>query len=270
MVAWHRSARRRTLLIGLDIEEEMVRHRQGDPTKVDTARVKSAFGFDFERPNYLFEDQLHPQYRTIPWADHLGFYLAETCARLSGYPLIEPLPQGARAAVVLTGDDDQAFLEKYAEQLRIVGRLPITYFLHPLTRHTRETLEHFPPNVELGLHPDALDKPDTYDQLCMEQAQQICHLSGKLMRIVRNHGYLNRGYLGHLNAWKENGLKLDVNCTGIEGTALNASFLPMRLRQRDGTWAEHYNLLTLFQQLTKKFFFFSFAATRSVSYCFTS
>jgi hypothetical protein len=246
VVAWYRSAECQTLLIGLDLEEEMVRHRQGDPTKVDTARVKSGFGFDFERPNYMFEDQLHPQYRTIPWADHLGFYLAETCARLSGYPLIEPLPQGARAAVILTGDDDQAFLEKYAEQLRIVGHLPITYFLHPLTRHTRETLEHLPPNVELGLHPDALDKPEAYDQLCMEQAQQMHHLSGKPMHLVRNHGYLNRGYLGHLNAWQASGLQLDVNYPGVDGTALNASFLPMRLRQRDGTWTEHYSLLTLF------------------------
>jgi hypothetical protein len=57
---------------------------------------------------------------------------------------------------------------------------------------------------------------------------------------------LNRGYLGHLNAWEENGLKLDVNYPGVDGTALNGSFLPMKVRRPDGTWSDHYSLLTAF------------------------
>jgi hypothetical protein len=230
----------------LDIEEEIVRHRQGNPAQVQVAAVKSGFGFDFERPNYLFEEQVLPQYCTVPWADHLGFFLAETLAQLSGYPLIEPLPGGARGAVILTGDDDQAWLEKYAEQLQVIGKFPITYFLHPLTRHTRETLAQLPPHVELGLHPDALEHPEAYEQLCTEQALQIRHVSGKPVRLVRNHGYLNRGYLGHLPIWEANGLMLDVNYPGVDGMALTASFLPMRLRRADGTWSDHYSLLTPF------------------------
>jgi len=118
--------------------------------------------------------------------------------------------------------------------------------LHPRTRHTPETIRNLPRTVQLGLHPDALDHPEEYDNLCAEQRQKICTLVGRPMRIVRNHGFLNRDYLGHLQPWEENGLKLDVNYPGLDGTALNGSFLPMRVRRADGTWSEHYSLLTLF------------------------
>ena len=245
-IAWYKGQNTKTLLIGLDVEEEIIRHRQGDSAKVEQSKYKGGYGFDYERANYLFEDQILPQYRTQPWADHLGFFLAETFSRLSGYPLIDPLPGGAKGAVILTGDDDQALLEKYAEQLRIVGDLSITYLLVPQTRHTSETLAQLPPNVEIGLHPDALEQPDEYDRLCAEQAAQIRQLSGKPIRTLRNHGYLNRGYLGHLKAWEDNGIALDVNYTSAEGTALNGSFLPMRVRRPDGMWSDHYSLLTAF------------------------
>ncbi len=207
---------------------------------------RECWGFSGERPLYLFRDHILPEYATQPWVDHLGFFLAETLSRMSGYPLVEPLPAGARGAIILTGDDDQAFLDKYEEQLRVIGKMPITYFLHHRTRHNSETIQHLPPNVELGLHPDALDAPEQYEKLCVEQSETICCLAGRPMRLVRNHGYLNRDYLGHLPCWEQTGLKLDVNYPGLDGTALNGSFLPMRLRRPDGQWSEHYSLLTGF------------------------
>ncbi len=245
-VAWLKDETQRTLLIGLNVIEEMVRYRQGDPRKAESSCDKSAMGFEFERPIYLFEDQILPAYRTVPWADRLGFFLAETLSRLTGCPLIEPLPGGARGAVLLSGDDDQAWLEKYDEQLRMVGDMPITYFLVPQTKHTGTSLARLSPNVELGLHPDALEEPQSYDRLCTEQTKQIRELTGKKIRTVRNHGFLNRGYLGHLQAWEDNGLALDFNYPGVDGTALNGSFLPMRVRRADGSWSDHYSLLTGF------------------------
>lgn len=246
VVAWHTDGTKKMLLVGLDVEEEIVRHRQGDPEKVLTASVKSMGEFAFERPYYLFEDQLLPEYRSYPWADNLGFLLVEAFSRLTGYPIIEVLPHGAKGLVILIGDDDQAYLAKYQEQLELIDGLPITYFLTPQTRHTPQTLSQLPANVEIGLHPDALDAPDEYDARCAEQAKQIRRLSGRPVRIVRNHGALSRDYLGHLAAWEDNGLVLDANYSGRDGIALTGSFLPMRLRRADGSWSDHYSLLMTF------------------------
>jgi len=236
----------RTLLVGFDVVDEIVRWRQGDPVRAVGEGSRTKFGFGFERPNYLFEHQLDPARPTLPWADQLGFALARCLCELAGWPLIEPLPGGLRGLVIFTGDDDQAYLERYEEQLRLVGQLGVTYYLVPNTRHTRETLARLPANVELGLHIDALDKPENYVQACRDQAHFLRGLTGRPCRTLRNHGYLNDGYLGHLPAWEENAIALDLNLPGVDGTALNGSFLPLRVRRPDGTWSEHYSLLTTF------------------------
>jgi hypothetical protein len=246
IVAWHGAHGERRLLVGLDVENEIVRYRQGDPQRAHAPGSKARFGFHTERANYLFDDHIIPGLATHPWADYLGFLVAEGWSRLNGLPLVEALPNGARGALILTGDDDQAWLETYAEQRRVVGGLAFTYLLHPLTRHTAETLASLSPTVEFGLHPDALDRPDDYEALCREQALRVGQLCGRKVRVVRNHSYLSRGYLGHLRAWEDNGLELDVNYSAVDGTAMNGSFLPMRVRRVDGTWSEHFSLLTAF------------------------
>lgn len=245
-VAWYSNGSRRMLLIGFDILREHLFHTQGDPSKVTETKNKSDYGFSFERPNYLFNDQLDNVNRTHPWADYLGFFLAENLSCLSGFPLVEPLPFGAKGAIALTGDDDQAFLETYQMQLDLIGNLPITYFLHHLTKHTKETIRNLPATVEFGLHPDALEEPARYTELCYEQSQKMNELTGRSLRLVRNHGFLNDGYLGHLPAWEKMGLDLDSNYPGVEGTALNGSFLPQPVRTPDGNYHSHYSLLTLF------------------------
>jgi hypothetical protein len=234
------------LLVGLDVEQEIVRYRQGAPRRVEAIDRKARFGTHTERANDLFDDHIIPGLATHPWADYLGFLVAEAWSRLSGFPLVEPLPNGAKGAVILTGDDDQAGLETYAEQRRVVGDLAFTYFLHPLTSHTAKTLASLGSTVEFGLHPDALDRPDDYEALCREQALRIEKLCGRAVRAVRNHSYLSRGYLGHLRAWEDNGLELDVNYSAADGTAMTGSLLPMRVRRADGTWSEHRSLLTAF------------------------
>jgi hypothetical protein len=246
VLAWREHDGARQLLIGIPVVEEVVRHTQGDPRQAEVATTKACWGFPHERPNYLFEGQLHPDYPTMPWADSLGFTLAELLAELTGLPLVEPLPGGAAGAVLLTGDDDQAWLEKYEHQLRCVGDFPITYFLLPWTRHTPATLAKLRPTVELGLHVDSLDAPERYAERCAEQSRAVRDLCGRPVRSVRNHGFLSEGVSGHLPAWEEAGLTLDVNLPGLDGTALSGSFLPFRVRRPDGSWSSHRTLLTAF------------------------
>lgn len=247
VMAWQKSSDERTnLLIGLNVIEEIVRYRQGDPAKVDSQDVRSGFGFDFERPYYLYRDQIDLHFPHFPWVDRLGFFLVEQIARMGRIPLLGVLPDGLKGAVILTGDDDQAYLEKYDEQLSCIKDLPITYFLVHQTRHTTETLCKLPKRVEIGVHPDALDDPLNYDNLCRAQTDFIRSISKQSVQTVRNHGFLNRGYLGHLKAWENAGLIADVNCPGTDGTALNGSLLPMRIRRPDGSWSDHVSLLTAF------------------------
>lgn len=243
VIAWQRG--RRTLWIGLSLTEEIVRNLQGDPTQVGSRASRARFGFEWERPNFLYEAQVVPGYETEPWADRLGFAVAELLAEGAGLPLVDPIPHGGYGAILITGDDDQALLERYAKQLDVIGDLPITYYLHYLTRHTPETIAALPPNVDFGVHPDAIEAPERYTSLCLEQSAQIRQLCGRPARTVRNHGFLNAGYLGHLHAWELAGLALDLNYPGVDGTALTGSLLPFRVRRPDGTWSQHFSLLTV-------------------------
>jgi hypothetical protein len=242
---WHYKGRK-ILLTGLNPTEEIIRYSQGDAAQTCQVPDRSRFNFSFERANYLFDSHLVPGHESVPWADHLGFTVVRLLAQLTGAPLVHPLPNGAHGAVLLTGDDDQAPLERYREQMEVVGTFPITYYLLPSTKHTIATLADLPATVELGLHVDALESPDRYEEICADQAARVRQLTGKPVRSIRNHGFLNRGYLGHLRAWEECGLALDLNYAGLDGTALTGSFLPFRVRRADGTWSKHISLLTAF------------------------
>ena len=171
--------------------------------------------------------------------------LADTISRYLGEPPAPLLPSGATVALVVTGDDDQAYLEKYREQLDQLADLPVTYFLHPLTRHTPQTLATMAERsrVELGLHPDALDRPDQYGEIFREQALWFRRLTGRPARLVRNHGFLNDGYWGHLPVWLEHGVRASANVPGVGGTILNGSLLPARM-VRDDELTPHWSILT--------------------------
>src|SRR5690606_4170437 len=98
-------------LCGLKVEEEIIRYRQGDPQRNFEQYGGTKFGFDFERPFYLFEHQLNPSFRTMPWADNLMFFILGRAREILGVSLSPVLPDGMRGLIILTGDDDEAFLE---------------------------------------------------------------------------------------------------------------------------------------------------------------
>ena len=233
------------VVIGSDLAADLTRYRQGDPSQASARPTGALWGIAGERPNYLFDAQVQVGHEHDRQADWWAMALAQVVSECLAQPLVPILPKGAPGAIVITGDDDQALLDKYREQLALLDGLPITYFLHPLTRHTPETLAEMDRNhrVELGLHPDALEQPARYAELYREQATWFHGLTGHHADLIRNHGFLNDGYWGHLPVWLEHGAKASSNLPGLNGKVLNGSLLPARMVW-DGQLTSHWSILT--------------------------
>ncbi|QOZ33058.1 GNAT family N-acetyltransferase [Bradyrhizobium sp. CCBAU 53421] len=233
------------IFAGTDIVSDLVRYRQGDPAAANKRPTEPLWGIAGERPNYLFEGQLAGENPRERHADWWCEALSDALTRLCGETRLPMLPNGAPGAIVITGDDDQAGLGRYAQQLEALGPLPVTYFLHPLTKHTPETLVQLRSRgcVELGLHPDALEEPEKYAELFSEQAAWFKQLTGEGTRTVRNHGFLNDGYWEHAKPWNAHGVKGSSNLPGLDGRMLNGSLLPARLLL-DDTLTDHWSILT--------------------------
>ncbi|MDA9430536.1 GNAT family N-acetyltransferase [Bradyrhizobium sp. CCBAU 51627] len=233
------------ILVGTDLASDLVRYRQGDPAAANNRPTKAIWGFAGERPNYLFEQQLAGEELDQRPADWWCEALADSVYRLCGLSRAPILPNGAPGAIVITGDDDQAPLARYAQQRDLLGDLPVTYFLHPLTKHTRSSLDELKSgrDIELGLHPDALDRPEQYAKVFVEQANWFTTLTGEERFTVRNHGFLNDGYWGHAASWVAKGVFGSSNVPGFNGQVLNGSLLPGRLLL-DGKLTDHWSILT--------------------------
>jgi hypothetical protein len=235
------------LFIGSDLASDLIRYRQGDQSRAGERPSETLWGIPGERPNYLFDEQLSGESLTDRHADYWAMALASFLSERLAKPLNHILPNGAAGAVVITGDDDQAYLEKYDEQLKLLGDIPITYLLHPLTRHTQKTLRAMRkrnPGVDFGIHPDALATPDRYSELFDEQVAWFRRLTGTGPISLRNHGYLNDGYWGHLPAWLKHGVRISSNLPGFDGRVLNGSLLPARMAW-NGALTPHWSILTV-------------------------
>lgn len=233
------------VLVGTDLASDLMRYRQGDPSTVKNRPNDPKWGFAGERPNYLFERQLAGEDPTERHSDWWCEALADALDRLCRIKRAPMLPNGAPGAIVVTGDDDQAALARYAQQKEALGSLPVSYFLHPLTKHTQESLRELKHGrkVEIGLHPDALDDPTQYAKLFAEQADWFKGLTGSPARVVRNHGFLNDGYWEHAKSWIGHGVTGSSNLPGFDGNMLNGSLLPAPLLL-DGRLTGHWSILT--------------------------
>jgi hypothetical protein len=154
-------------------------------------------------------------------------------------------PGDAPGVIVVTGDDDQAQLTTYEAQLEALGETPITYFLHPQTKHDASSMARIfaARQVDLGLHPDALAEPSRYADLVAAQAAWFEKLTGSRAASVRNHGFLNDGYWGHVRSWLAEGIRISSNLPGFDGRMLNGSLLPARVIL-DGHLTAHWSILT--------------------------
>ncbi|MCC8980659.1 lipid II:glycine glycyltransferase FemX [Bradyrhizobium acaciae] len=233
------------IFIGTDLASDLVRYRQGDPAAASNRPTNAMWGIAGERPNYLFEHQLSGENLDERPADWWCETLADAVHRLCGLARSPMLPNGAAGAIVVTGDDDQAALHCYAQQAEALGSLPVTYFLHPLTKHDSDTLNQLKEGrrLELGLHPDALDQPDKYSELFAAQVGWFRQLTGHDPRTVRNHGFLNDGYWGHASAWIAHGTAGSSNLPGLDGRIINGSLLPARL-VLNSELTDHWSVLT--------------------------
>lgn len=233
------------IFVGTDLASDLLRYRQGDPAAAYNRPTEAKWGFAGERPNYLFEAQLAGEDVRERPADWWCEVLADALERLCGQARSPMLPNGAPGAIIVTGDDDQAPLHRYDQQRQVLGSLPITYFLHPLTKHDKYTLRQLKDGrrLELGLHPDALESPGKYTCLFSEQAKWFKQLTGQHTCTVRNHGFLNEGYWGHATAWLDHGVKGSSNLPGLDGSVINGSLLPACLTLGDRL-TEHWSILT--------------------------
>ncbi len=243
--SWKPVGRGGVLFIGTDLAADLIRFRQGDPREADLRPSDALWGIAGERPVYLYDRQLQGHADDERSADNWCMSLVYWLAARTEFQPAPMLPGGAPGAVVITGDDDQAYLEKYQHQLDVLDGLPITYFLHPLTRHTPETLKTMlgRPGIEVELHPDALDAPAEYAAKLDEQTRWFRELTGRDAHLVRNHGFLNDGYWGHLGPWRDRAIWGTSNLPGLYGRVLNGSLLPARMAV-DGQMTEHWSVLT--------------------------
>ncbi|KMJ88297.1 hypothetical protein ACH58_23315 [Achromobacter xylosoxidans] len=245
---WLECAGWTVLVVGTDLVGDLIRYRQGDPQQAIGDRGGELWGIAGERPVYLYAAQREGEPHDCRHADYWALLLVSALEQHGGMERQPMFPGNAPGAVVITGDDDQAFLDKYAEQQSALYQLPITYLLHPLTKHTRKTLRQMMranPRVDLGIHPDALETPGAYDERLREQMRWYEGLVGRRPESVRNHGFLNDGYWGHLPAWEREGIVFSSNLPGVCGTTLNGSLLPARMA-RDGVLTPHWSVLTAF------------------------
>jgi len=241
---WQKIGQAGILFIGTQLASDLIRYRQGDPSAVGRELNQEAWGFAFERPMYLFEEQLKGEAPSERHADWWCWALRDALMR-KGVPVDPIFPDDAPGVVILTGDDDQAYLANYEAQIGELGPLPITYFLHPLTKHDRDSMSRIFANrrVELGLHPDSLDAPERYRERFAEQAAWFEGLVGRPAASVRNHGFLNDGYWGHAATWLAHGFRVSSNVPGLDGRVLNGSLLPARL-MLNGRLVNHWSVLT--------------------------
>lgn len=235
------------VFIGTDLAGDLVRYRQGDPCRVANGqKAAHLWGYPGERPNYLFEEQRQSEPPHTRHADEWAHYIACLLAGMCGVTLAPVLPENAPGAVVLTGDTDAATSETVAEQLRVLGGLPITYFLHPRVDYSINLIEELKrrDNVELAIHPDALDDPERYIPALADQIGWFEKTVGHRPMCVRNHGFLNRGYWGHLEPWIASGLLASSNLPGFDGNVITGSLLPARVAF-GAELTPHWSIVTL-------------------------
>jgi len=236
------------IFIGTRFLDDVITYRQGLSTNVQSeSREKSLWGFPNERANYLYEGVAEPSRLYDRQADWWSWLLFESLQSSLAVTRCIELRKPVQYLVV-TGDDDQADLDMYERQQRLLSGIPTTYFLHPLTKHSKRSLSILSrtnAEIELGLHPDALEQPTEYERLFSQQIDWFSRLVGSMPSSIRNHGFLNDGYWRHAQSWLKYGVKSSSNIAGLDGRIISNSLLPFPL-VLDNEITNHQSIVTAF------------------------
>lgn len=112
------------LLIGSRLAEDLVRFRQGDLVQAESNQSRINLAPGSKQPDdYLYQDQIKGGGKYNRQADWLSRALAGLLSEWTGIPLSPLLPNNAIGIVVVTGDDDQAALDKYKMQRKLLANL---------------------------------------------------------------------------------------------------------------------------------------------------
>ena len=244
---WMPLARSGVLLVGTSLSADLVLIRQGSPGAIPTESDLQMWGYQGERPNYLFRDQFFPSNPSDRQADWWVALLRSALIQQTDLCPEPVLPNGAPGVLVVTGDDDAALREHYENQCQLLDGLPITYFALQETSVLDGPFMHDLSSrygADWQLHPNALSAPGAYPQLLSEQIAWFESLYGCQPKLVRNHGFLSQGYWGHLPSWLQHSICGSSNLPGFDGQVLNGSLLPARLVS-DGHMTDHWSLLNL-------------------------
>lgn len=242
---WRAIGKGGVLIIGSDLVADIVRFRQGDPSRRPSGNELAKWGYAGERADYLYAADSEGRDKRDRPADWPLAAIAHLVRTRTGKKTSPALPNGAHCAIILTGDTDGATAEHYSQQRCLLRDLPITYFLRTACAAGYATLQELERDnrTDLQLHPDALDSPDQYALKLADQTEWFRRQIGRRPSSVRNHGYLNDGYWRHAEHWIGQGQTWSANLPGVDGLVLNGSLLPARL-MLGGKLTPHWSIST--------------------------
>jgi hypothetical protein len=247
----------RITAFAFDLPLAVLYQRQGDP---QLAEVLPA-GEVFYRPAYLAADAGPNDSSWIPYTDLLCQVLVANVRRLfpSPCPTLWHLPGKAAGMILYSGDEDFAPISNNDDQqdsvIRGAGRMNL-YIIPGHTRSSREDVDRYRENHDVGPHPDLrpLDGRPVQERLAdfEHQIRLFEEKFGVKARSLRNHCTAWAGYLEPVEIMERLGIGMDANY--LYGTLLLdradgpysgfGAAMPMRFCQPDG------RLFSVFQQHT--------------------
>jgi hypothetical protein len=244
----------RLILIGPNIVDEIVMLRQGNPDNTNKDNPYDLQKCTCERPQYLYEGIIEKANRFIPEADIWGWFFAilVLSVRKRFRFLVWPLPNQMNFIPLFTSDGDEASVEQCKKYNELVSQLGFSnsVFLTPRTGGQDTSPEKLFPEADFGLHPTIYESSAlSYKSSLDKQYEWFVKTIGKSPRVVRNHMYFNNGYSGCQKLWASKSIYLNLNIpemfkfdSGKLPCVLNGSFLPLRFRDDEGTWLNHWTL----------------------------
>lgn len=243
--------------IGINIVDEIVRYRQGDsnisPSNISYNVEKSTC----ERPWTKYSPIIRKERRLLPEADIWGWLFASWTWLLMPEPkiIVWPLPHAAKVVSLFTADGDEASKNQFLKMKDCLKEHKVSacYFMTPNSAKNEPWISSdLVYDGEFALHPVIYsNNADDYEHALNDQASWFLDKFGHQPIAIRNHMFFHRRYLDLQELWNKNKYTVNFNIPAwheFNGqffpAILNGSFQPLSCRRLDGTWMEHLEMLT--------------------------